>query len=311
MMSAKMAKVTRPIRGLAFGGREAIEKGCTMATRWRAFPYADAAYDYQGAALKKHWPRLHKGDCEPYPEPRTLKKLGAAHAGRESSRSPENVAEVLQDAWRSYHRGDFGHAMEAGVGLGPIGYDVANKAANVYATYLEPDERRKLALLQESARRAEELQACAKDVPNAWYFHAQALGRYSQGISIARALTQGLAGIVRKSLEQAIALEPRHSDAHIALGLYHAELINKVGALIAGLTYGASREAGLEHFKTALKLNPQSAIARIEYANGLIMMFGKDRTSEASRLYHEAAACTPLDAMERFDVELARAQLKD
>lgn len=280
-------------------------------TRWRAFPYADAAYDYQGAALKKHWPRLHAGDREPYPEARGLKKLLAAHAAPEASRSPERLADSLQDAWRTYHRGDFGQAVEAGIAIGPVGYNVANKAANIYAAYLEPDETRKLALLQELARRAEELQAWAEHMPNAWYFHAQALGRYSQGISIAKALTQGLAGTVRKSLEQAIALEPRHSDAHIAMGLYHAELINKVGAMIAGLTYGASKDAGVEHFKAALKLNPQSAIARIEYANGLVMMFGKARMADATRLYEEAAACAPLDAMERLDVELAKSQLKD
>jgi hypothetical protein len=280
-------------------------------TRWRAFPYEDAPYDHRGAALKKHWPRLHAGDCEPYPDARALKKLLAAHSGRGPSPSPERLAERLEDAWRAYHRGDFGDAVEAGIALGPVGYNVANKAANIYAAYLEPDERRKLALLQESARRAEELQAWAQTMPNAWYFHAQALGRYSQGISVAKALAEGLAGTVRKSLERTIALEPRHGDAHIAMGLYHAEIVHKVGVLLAGLTYGASKDAGVEHFKTALKLNPHSAIARIEYANGLAMMFGKARAGEARRLYEEAAACTPLDAMERLDVELAKSQLAD
>ena len=278
-------------------------------TRWRSFPYADAAYDYKGAALKKHWQRLHKGDCEPYPEPRHLERLLAAHPGPPSRRSPEKLAEALEDAWRAYHRGDFGRAVEAGVALGPIGSNVANKAANIYAAYLEPDETHKLALLQASARRAEELQAWAAEIPNAWYFHAQALGRYSQGISVAKALAQGLAGTVRKSLEQTLALEPRHADARIALGLYHAEIVNKVGALIGGLTYGASKEAGLEHFKAALKLNPGSAIARIEYANGLLMMVGKARRAEARQLYAEAAASAPLDAMERLDVELAKSWL--
>jgi len=280
-------------------------------TRWRPFPYpVGDAYNYPGAALKKHWPRLHKGDCEPYPEPRDLKKLLADRAEKASPRSVETLAKGLEDAWRAYHRGDFGHAIEAGVALGPLGYNVANKAANIYATYLETDEKRKLALFQESAKRAEQLQAWAKSMANAWYLQAQALGRYSQGISIARAVTQGLAGIVRRSLEQAIALEPDHADAHIALGLYHAELIDKIGATLAGLTYGASRRAGVAHFETALKLNPHSAIAQIEYASGLIMMFGRARASDALRLRREAAASTPLDAMERFDVERAKAELE-
>jgi hypothetical protein len=60
----------------------------------------------------------------------------------------------------------------------------------------------------------------------------------------------------------------------------------------------------------ALKLNPDSAIARVEYANGLIMLFGKGRLGDAAKLYEEAAACKPADAMERLDVELARSELE-
>ena len=69
------------------------------------------------------------------------------------------------------------------------------------------------------------------------------------------------------------------------------------------------RSRQLEHYQKALKLNPDSAIARVEYANGLIMMFGKARMAEAEALYKEAAACKPADAMERLDVELARSEL--
>ena len=79
---------------------------------------------------------------------------------------------------------------------------------------------------------------------------------------------------------------------------------------MAALTYGAKKDSALEHYQKALKLNPDSAIARVEYANGLIMLFGKARMAEAERLYQEAAACKPADAMERLDVELARSELE-
>jgi hypothetical protein len=81
--------------------------------------------------------------------------------------------------------------------------------------------------------------------------------------------------------------------------------------MIGGLTYGAKKELGLKHFQTALTLNPDSAIARIEYANGLVMLEGKKALPKAEKLYAEAAACTPVDAMERLDVELAKAELED
>jgi len=280
-------------------------------TRWKPFGYADAAYEYAGARLKASWPRLHRGDREPYPEPAELKKLIGECKEFAPSGSLERAAATLEDAWRAYHRGDFGGAVDLGLAVGPLGYAVANKAANIYATYLETDEKAKLALFLQSVERAEQVFARAKSVVNAWYFHGQALGRYSQGISVVKALAQGLGGKVRNSLEQAIRLEPRHADAHIGMGTYHAEIVNKVGAVLGGLTYGASRDEAVKHFETALKLNPDSAIARIEYANGLAMMFGKAKLARATSLYEEAAACPPADAMERLDAELAKSELKD
>jgi hypothetical protein len=148
-------------------------------------------------------------------------------------------------------------------------------------------------------------------LPNAWYLHAQALGRYAQSLSVTQALAEGLGGKIKADLDQAIALERRHADAHIALGAYHAEVIDKIGSFLGGLTYGASTDAGVKHFKTALRLNPDSAIARIEYAEGLIMMFGEAKEEQAAALYAEAAACVAADAMERLDVERAKAKLSD
>lgn len=279
--------------------------------KWKAFPHGDAAYDYTAAALERHWPRLHKGDCEPFPEPAQLQRLLDAHPGLEPSIPLKKTASLLQDAWRAYHRGDFAAALELGLSAGPLGYNVANKASVIYATYLESNPERKLALLIDSSKRAEEVQACAENLPNAWYFHAQALGRYGQELSVVKSLAEGLGDKVKTSLERTLALEPRHADAHIALGAYHAAVIHKMGETIGRLTYGASRKASLEHFETALKLNAGSAIARIEYANGLVMMFGKARMEQAIGLYEEAAACAPADAMERLDVELAKSELED
>ncbi len=255
---------------------------------WTRFPHADRAYAYDGANLKKHWDRLHRGDCEPYPK-----------------------SAALQDAWRHYHAGEFEQAVEAGLAAGVDGYGVANKAAAIYATHLEKSGAKKAKLLEEAMKRGEEaIRARPKDA-NAHYFYAMAAGRYSQEISIAKALAQGLGGRIREALTQALKLEAKHADAHIALGAWHAEIIGKVGGLVGGLTYGAKKDAALEHFQKALKLNPDSAVARIEYANGLVTLFGQDKLKEAEKLYAEAAKLKALDAMERLDVEAAKAELED
>jgi tetratricopeptide (TPR) repeat protein len=268
-------------------------------------------FEYPGASLEQHWARLHRGDCEPYPAADALAKLVAAHPGLDPPMPIEKAAHILQDAWRAFHHGDFQESERVGLSIGRLGYNVANKAANIRATYLEKSEKKKLAALQASAHRAAQLQEHAPGLSNAWYLHAQALGRYAQGLSVVQALAQGIAGKVKSSLDTAIKLAPHHADAHIALGAYNAEVIDKIGALVGRLTYGASTDAALRHFEKALKLNPDSAVARIEYANGLLLMFGDAKAAKATQLYEDAAKCRPADAMEQLDVALAQSELED
>ncbi len=255
--------------------------------KWTAFPYDNAEYVHDTAALKKKWARLHAGDAEPWPKD-----------------------DKVLAAWALFHAGEFQKAHDAGLKAGGAGITVANKAQAIYANYLEKSEKTRLAMFLAVAERAEAQQDDDPKNPNAWYWQAYALGRYSQGISVAKALAQGLGGKVKAALETTIKLQPRHADAHIALGAFHAEVIDKVGALL-GRTQGASKDQGLLMYTTALKLNPGSAIAMIEYANGLVMLEGDKRLSQAEKLYADAAACTAADAMERLDVEAARAELDD
>ena len=253
--------------------------------KWTAFPYELYAFD--AAVVKKEWARLHAGDAEPLPkDPKVL------------------------EAWAQFHRGEFQKAHDAGLKAGGAGITVANKAQGIYANYLEKSEKNKLAMFQEIAERAQAQQRAEPGNANAFYWQAYALGRYSQGISVAKALAQGLGAKVKASLETAIKLAPKHADAHIALGTFHAEVIDKVGALL-GKTQGADKATGLKMFQQALKLNPTSPIAMVEYANGLVMLEGDKRMKEAEKLYADAAACEPADAMERLDVEMAKEELED
>ncbi|MGV8823290.1 hypothetical protein [Methylibium petroleiphilum] len=255
--------------------------------KWTAFPYDNAAYVHDAPALKKHWARLHAGDAEPWPKDA-----------------------AVQEAWALFHAGEFRKAVDAGLKAGGAGLTAANKAQAIYANYLEKSEKVKLDLFLELAQRAEAQAAVEPKNANAHYLMAYAVGRYGQGISVAKALAQGLGSKVKNALETTIKLAPKHADAHIALGAFHAEVIDKVGKLL-GKTQGADTATGLKMFQTALKLNPGSAIAMVEYANGLVMLEGDKRMKEAEQLYAQAAACTPADAMERLDVEMAKAELED
>jgi hypothetical protein len=244
------------------------------------------AFVYAGETLRKSWEKLHRGDCEPFPKDA-----------------------ASQEAWRLFHAGEFAAAIEKGRAAGGSGLTAANKAQAIHANYVEKKDAAKLALLEEVMKRAEAQARSEPKNANAHYLYAYAAGRYSQRISIAKALAQGYGGKIRKALEATLALQPKHAEAHVAMGMFHAEVIDKVGALVGGLTHGAKKEAGEEHLRKALALAPDSPIVHVEAANGLAMLHGKSAAAESGKLRARAAAMKPRDAMEKLDVEAAKALL--
>ena len=254
---------------------------------WNPYPEANEDFDYTGAKLEEAWAGLHSGDLEPFP-----------------------ADETLQEAWRCYHRGDFQQAVELADSCGLEGYAVANKATGMYAGHLEDDEKKQIDCFKAAIVRGEQAIEAFPDQANAHHFYAFNLGRYSQSISIVKALKQGIGGKIQGALSTALELEPNHADAHTAMGLYHAEILDKIGKLIGGMTYGASEKQAIAHFESGIRLAPDSPIALIEYGNGLYLMFGDSRIDEVSDLYERATQLTPRDAVEKLDIDTALAEFE-
>lgn len=261
-----------------------------MATRkWANFK-AEPRFEHAGAALRKAWRRLHRGDLEPWPK-------GAQAA-------------ALQDAWRAFHAGRFEAAASAGAALGAAGAAVANKAAGVYATYLARDDAEALAVLRAAIARGEQATREAPDCANAHYFLAFALGRYGQRISVVKALADGLGTRIRESLQRTLQLAPDHAEAQLAYGVFQSEVVDKVGGIAARLGYGASRDGALAALGRARELAPQSPVVLLESARALQRL--EPRARERIRALLEAAcAIEPSDAMESLDVSAARVALRE
>ncbi|SEJ88893.1 MULTISPECIES: hypothetical protein [unclassified Variovorax] len=258
------------------------------ADPWTPFPWSDVPR-YDARSVASHWPRLHAGHDLPVP--------------------PESSA--LAEGWALYHSGEFERAAAVGLLHGAEGLALANQSTAVYANYLEPREAVRLAMFRQVIERAGAQAAAEPENCQALYWQAYALGRYSQGISVARALAQGLGSKLKGALERVIELQPRHADAHLALASFHAEVIDKVGALVGRMTYGVRAETSIDLFERGLELHPHSAAGMMEFARALLMLHGDSLMGDATRLYERAAALKPADARERLDVELARAGLKD
>ncbi len=282
----------------------------TRSQRWAAFPHDAKPFAYPGPALAKAWPVLHAGDAEPWPDAGHAAQLLKASGKAAPKLDAAELADALQAAWRAFHHGEFQAAFEQGVALGPVGASVAVKALGIHATYLVPADAERLKRYQHAAELAEAaIKALPKD-PNSHYRLAFALGRYSQGISILKALQQGIAGRVRKALEQTLALAPKHAEAHTAMALYHAEIVAKVGAMLAGLTYGAKANDANKHMQTALKLTPAAPITHLEHGNLILLLQGDAGENDAASAYERAAHCTPRDAMEALDAAQARSLIE-
>ena len=245
-------------------------------TAWTPCPDTCQAH-FDRDSLQQQWLRLHLCDGQPWPS------------------DP-----ALQEGWRLYHEGAFEAAAEAGQRLGPAGVALASKAAAIHATYVEASDLVRFVRLQEVAERARRHLVSEPDDASAWYWQGYALGRYSQGISVAKALTRGLGRQVRQALESALRLAPGHVDAQLALARFHAETIDQVGELIGGMVHGARKDQGLALYEAALALAPDSVVVLSEVAEGLWMLEGDAAQARASDLQERAMRLAPLDAMEKL-----------
>jgi hypothetical protein len=280
----------------------------TKKTAWAAFPGKAAAFVYDGVKLHKAWDALHAGDGEPYPDEKRTEALLKAAGKQAPALNAAQLAEHLQDAWRAFHAGEFQQAYEVGTSLGPVGASVACKALGIHTTYLvkKPDER--LERFQQTGELGDQAMLALPKEANSHYRMAFGYGRYSQGISITKALKMGIATKVKHALDTCLKLNPKHAEAHLACALWHAEIISKVGAMIGGLTYGAKRKLAEEHMKAALKLAPKMPIVHVEHAQ-MLLLLDEDNEQEAADAFERATLLKPLDAMDFLDARFAQEQI--
>ena len=286
-----------------------------MATKkkggWATLPKAAPAFDFSGDALKKAWKELHAGDTEPFPD---VKRAGALikAAGRAAPKNHDeaSLAEALQAGWAAFHEGRFEEAFELGTALGVVGASLATKAMGIHAAYLLTDANEQLKRFEMVSELAEAAVAALPSEANSHYRRAFGLGRYSQGISIVKALKEGLAGKVRDSLEKTLAMSPDHVEAKLALAVYHAEIVSKVGGMIGGLTYGAKASEAEKLLASALKMMPKSPVAHLEQGNVALLIGGSKGEDAAVAAYEKAAKMKPHDAMEWLDARHAASQIE-
>ena len=230
-----------------------------------------------------------------------LSRWQALHAA-DLAEKPEGA---LLAAWLLFHNGLFAEAAEAAMDLGNAGTPVLIRSVVAYTDYICEDEDQCVDLLEQAYQYGEQHNSNHQSL----FTTALAMGRYSQSISITKALTKGLGSKVKNLLTEVLTQQPDHAEAHLAMAMYHAEIIDKVGSTLGGLTYGANAKTANKHISQALELVP-SPINLIEAGNAVLLLKGDKGMAEATAYYERAAACEPLDALQSMDVDFAASQLE-
>lgn len=218
-------------------------------------------------------------------------------------------AQSMEEALAAYTEGRFLEAVEIGEALGTSdGYALATKSLAIYGYYLAPEEE-KQALFERAMELGEMAIQADSANPEAHYQSAHALGRYSQTIGAMTALRRGYGGRIRDYLEATLARDSLYGEAHLALGGWHADIVDRAGKLMARITYGANRGESTTHFERANELMPDSRIAMLEYALRLPLLRGREGR-ELQREMMQRASELPLgDAYDRLIQERLLAEL--
>lgn len=218
-------------------------------------------------------------------------------------------AETIDAARAAFAEGRFLEAAEAGAALGTSeGWALAARSLAIYGFHLAPEDGKQALFVRamEAGGRAVALDA---DSAEAHVQSAHAMGRYAQTIGSMEAFAEGFADRIREALDAALALEPDHVAAHLALAGWHAGIVVAAGAM-GRIFYGATGEDALRHYERALALAPDSPIVRYDFAENLLAL-DDDYTERAQALLRGAIALGPQDAYGELVRKRAQALLTE
>ena len=218
-------------------------------------------------------------------------------------------AQTMEEAETAYAEGRFLEAADIGEALATSdGYALAAKSIAIYGHYMVEEEERQ-AFFERATGLGEKAVEADPDNPEAHYQSAHAVGRYSQTIGALTALRRGYGGRIRDLLETTLALDSLYAEAHLALGGWHADIVDRAGKMMARITYGANRGDATMHFERAMELMPDSRLVMLEYALRLPLLKGREGRQLQREMMQTASELPLGDAYDRLIQERVLAEL--
>lgn len=254
------------LSGPAVAGQDGAKQEQALDSDWVEFEHAER-FELSREALKAQWSALHKRDLEPFPD--TARILAVADDLGESPDDPQAIARAMQDAWRAYHAGRFHASYRMAKAQGPYGYYLTQRSWIAYTATLAPEDQ-EMALIEAAVERLDKAPQTPSRVRiNDYWVQGLILGQYSRRLSSSKARAEDIPERVARIVDWTLSHAPKHAQAHINRGSYHAEIIDRVGWMLAKLTYGANAEKAVEAYRRGLGLAPRMAVGYGEAAMGL------------------------------------------
>jgi hypothetical protein len=214
------------------------------------------------------------------------------------------LAQRLDTARDLYADGEFLRASQVARQLETSdGYALAARALYEYAMEQPTNKREPLMVQCETfAKNALELNPNNADA----YFELGAgAGQFALLRGTVWAFLNGIPQQIRSHFERAIALNPRHTFAMVALARWHAEVVAGGG----GFLYNATPEESLKLLNRAIQLEPKNINIRVNFAETLMVLDKKNRAAAKAQL-EVAITLSPRDALERKALENAKRGLE-
>ncbi len=210
-------------------------------------------------------------------------------------------ATTLEEVETAYAEGRYLEAAQIAEKIGGAsGFALAANSLNIHALhYAEKEEQSRLFLhAMGLAERAIEIDP--KSLRGRFEL-VRAMGKYAQGIGRVKAMTEKHAERIQEHLEVALSLDEGFADAHLALGSWHAGLIEAMGSFLAGFLYGANRKDAIFHIERALELNRDDIDIHYGSANGFLALGEQKYRKRAEVLLSRVAE---LSVQEIYQVDI-------
>ena len=210
------------------------------------------------------------------------------------------AAQTIEDAVTAHFEGRFLAAADLGEAIDTSeGYALAAQSLTIYGHHLATTKAEQQAVLLRAMDLGERAVELDDTNPFAHQALAHAMGRYAETLPIIQALRDGYAEKTMASMKRGLTIDPDYVYGHLAVGSWHAKIIDAAG-LLAAVIYGASEDRALDHYRRAIELAPDNVIVMAGFAIGLLQLDAPGFRDQAEELLARIEAAPKEAAFERL-----------